>query len=516
MIITLHDPAHTHVAGELRLQAELSYAPGTIEPGNNTITYRVRPGSSAVDDVSVLPLVPPALVLACRAGQDLRVTEPLPPAVHEGARHVAGLLHRWYGWRPAELIAPLGADPVRPHWAHRRRGLGVFFTRGVDSWGTLLELLDGPRRARPTHLVTVDNEVHLDQAVRDAQLVETQAVADRLGLPLITVATDIRSTLDPHTDWGTQTHGSVLAGIGLLLRSTLREIVISPTHWTPLLRPWGSHPDLDPAWSLPDLRVTHHNGDEMRWQRISRIVNDPRVADSLLVCWQGSGTRNCGRCEKCLRLMTSLDLLGALDRYESRFDVAFDPTAITTELRVSPHPWCDTIDHLDRVGLRADPLRQRWEGVARHARPWLWFQTRPIQPRIPVEVDPSVPPGRWAEALEATGRRLASLGVRIDHAPGQSGPRRPALAVSSGSGGWQVHLLAEGDPPTSTSTPPPTPETMALAALDLSSLEPLIRAAGRDPADAMAFDPDGQDPPPVEEEPPDWKPGPGDDGLVHQ
>lgn len=476
MITTLHDPVVSAEGGTVRLDISVTYAPGTLEPG--TVRFEVEPGPDAVADASVLPLVPAALVLASRLGQDLRVTEPLPPSVHAGARQVADLLRRWYGWRPAELIAPLGPDPVRPTWAHRPRGTGLFFTRGVDSWGTLLELLDGPRRTRPTHLITLDNEVHLDPAVREAQLVETRRAADRVGLPLIVVRTDIRSLIDPHTDWGTQTHGSVLAGTGMLLRRTLGEVVIAPTHWTPLLRPWGSHPSLDPAWSLPDLTVTHHPGDEMRWRRVERIVADPVATDTLLVCWQGSGFRNCGRCEKCARLLTTLHLLGALDRTAHRFDAPFDPEAVTPDLVVSPHPWCDTIDHLDHVGVRADALRQRWEQVAVEGRPALWYQTRPRQPRLPVLVSGSA---AGAAGLAArVGRQLAPLGLRVDH---------DRLAAASGPG-----IDPDGVP------------------RSIEGARPVLEALGLDPADAVPFDPDGQDPPPVVPEPAGWVPPPDDGG----
>jgi len=491
VITTLHDPVVSADGRELRLDVQVTYAPGTIEPA--AVSFRVEPGELATADASVLPLVPAAFVLACRIGQDLRVTEPLPPAVHAGARHVAGLLQRWYGWRPAELIAPLGPETVRPAWAHRRRGRGVFFTRGVDSWGTLLDLLDGPRHRRPTHLVTLDNEVHLDPAVREAQLVETRHAADRIGLPLVVVRTDVRSLLDPHTDWGTQTHGSVLAGVGLLLRSTLEQVVIAPTHWTPLVRPWGSHPDLDPAWSLPDLVVTHHDGGEMRWQRVRRITADPVAADTLMVCWQGTGTRNCGRCEKCLRLRTSLVLLGRDQAAADRFDVAFDPAAITSELVVSPHPWCDTMDHLDRVGLAADPLRQRWEQVRVEGRPALWFQTRPVQPRLPVAVDEAVPASDRPDGLSALGRRLAALGLRIDH----ESPATPAcglLLARSNDGAWAI----SPQPPAERGGPIP------LAELRAEHLAAVLDALGADPADAVPFRPDGQDPPPVVPEPPGW------------
>jgi hypothetical protein len=493
--VTLHDPVARLGDGRLLIQIEAGSPRDDLPPA--TVSFEVEPGDGAVDDASVLPLVPAALVLACRLGQDLYVAEPLPPAIHRAARRVAGLLQRWYGWRPAELVAPLGSQPVRPAWARRRGGVGVFFTRGVDSWGTVLDRRDGPRHARPTHLITLDNEVHIPQPVRDAQLEDTRDAADRLGLPLVVVRTDVRGWLDPHTDWGTQTHGSVLAGIGFLLRSTLREVVISPTHWTPLLRPWGSHPDLDPAWSLPDLRVTHHPGDEMRWKRVERVLQNPIAADTLLVCWQGTGRRNCGRCEKCLRLLTSIELLGATDRLAERFDVPFDPEAITRDLVVSPHPWCDTIDHLDRVGSPADPLRQRWEQVRVEGRPAMWFQTRPRQPRLAVGAAPSVAgpvAGPDAAAgVAALQRRLAAIGLRIDH-------ERPAggadLVVERAGSGWAVRVA--GGPP------------VLVAELRMGHLDPLIDTLALDRSQIQPYRPDGQDPPPVVPEPPGWAPEPGD------
>ncbi len=503
MITTLHGPTVEVHDGRLRLEVQVDPAPGTV--AGAAVFLEVEPGSDAVADASVIPMVPAALVLACRLSQDLRVEEPLPPSLHEGPRHVARLLHEWYGWRPAELIAPLGPDRVRPAWAHLPRGRAVFFTRGVDSWGALLDRMEGPARQRPTHLITLDNEVHLPVDIREGQLRDTRAAAERIGLQHIVVRTDVRSLLDQHTDWGTATHGSVLAGTGLLLRSTLQEVVIAPTHWTPLLRPWGSHPELDPAWSLPDLTVTHHSGHEARWERVARITADPVAADTLMVCWQGTGTRNCGRCEKCLRLLTSLHLLGRLDATADRFDVPFDPAAVGPHLVVSPHPWCDTMDHLDRIGLSADPLRQRWEAVQVSGRPTMWFQTRPIQPRIPLAVDGD--DAERADAVTAIGRRLAPLGLRVDHladagaGAGAEPDLGPALHVGRApAGGWAVAIDPADDP-------------IPLAELRADHLAPLLAALGLDPTDAVPFRPDGQEPPPVVPEPPGWREAAADEAA---
>lgn len=479
MLATLHQ-AQVERAGDRTIhRCRLTYAPGTLPPAD--VSFEVEPASMVSTKPSVLPLLPSAIVLACRTSQDLRVDEALPQSIHDGARHVAQVLHEWYGWHPAALYAPVArpARRLRP-WGRRPDGVGLFFTRGVDSWGALLDLRSGPSTDRPTHLITVDNELHLDPSIRQAQIRQTRAVADELGLPLVVVRTDVRAATDPHTDWGTDTHGAVLAGIGLLLRSSLRRAVIAPTHWDPMLRPWGSHPDLDPAWSVPGLEVVHHDGSEPRWRRVERIIADPLAAATLQVCWQGS-ERNCGRCEKCLRLMTSLVLLGRQDLVDELFEAAFDPQRIGPELHVSPHPWCDTMDHLDHVGLAADPLRERWELAERAPYRGLSFETRAIQPRLPLDAD-----GATAGQVDVLARHLAQLGLRIRRLPG-GGPPGPAVVLADAAGQAVVQARrADGS----------TGSAVPVGRLERSDLADLLRDLHVDLSTLVPFDPGGQDPPP--------------------
>lgn len=441
-------------------------APGTVAAA--TWSYRVDDSASAVTDRSVLPALPAALVLACRLSQDLRVVEPLPPAVHRGARAVAAQLAAWYGWRPAELIAPMAEDPVVPARARRPRGRGVLFTRGVDSWGTVLRLLEAAPGERVTHLIAVDNEVHVPASVREAALADTRRTADELGLPLLVVRTDVRAAIDPHTDWGSDTHGSVFAGIGWLLRRSLDQIVISPTNSGDLLCPWGSHPDLEPAWSLADLAVEHLEDGEPRWARLARIGSDPRVVRSLQSCWQGSSERNCGACEKCLRLRSTLEVLGLADAYVDRFDVHWDPHRIDELPWSNAQAWCDLVDCLDLAGLRADPLRQRWERVPRRSVHGRAGADRPLQPRLPVDAPEELRP--------AVGRHLARLGLRVDHGPGP-GPADAALIVRRDERTPVATVrLGGADGP-----------ARPLAELRLEDLLGLLEALGASPDAAVAF-----------------------------
>ncbi|MGN6696403.1 MAG: hypothetical protein ACTHN0_19650, partial [Aquihabitans sp.] len=171
--------------------------------------------------------------------------------------------------------------------------------------------------------------------------------------------------------------------------------------------------------------------------------------------------------------------------------------------------WCDTIDHLDHVGLAGDPMRQRWERVRVEGRPALWFQTRPVQPRLPVATDPALGPDAEAEARAALGRRLAAMGLRIDH--GHDATAGPALGLGSdGSDGterWAVTFPGAVDDPASAA--------VAVAELRLDHLIPFLRSLGIDPADAVPFRPDGQDPPPVVPEPPGWS-SPGDGAAARR
>ena len=442
----------------------------------------ITPAELAVHDQSVIPAIPGAYVLACRLSQDLVVEEPLPPALHEGARKVGELLKEWYGWRPAELIAPLGEDAVGfgligRKLAPKNSPHGLFFTRGVDSWWTLLELQKDPSIESPTHLITLDNEVHVPESIRAQTILDTQACADRLGLTLITVRTDIRAAIDQHTDWGFHTHGSVLAGTGLALRNSLTSATIAPTHWTRYLRPWGSHPDLDGLWSLPGFEIRHFPGSLPRWQRVESIAKVPLVAETLQVCWQGVSMNNCGRCTKCLRLRTSLELCGVSDLFEQRFDAPFDRDLIDAITHEFPHPWCEIMDQCDSVGLGGDELRQRWEHVERRGLEGFVYEDRPVQPRIPVDAPND-------ESIDKLAIKLAELGARVDRLERE--PSGPRIEVDEGDGNDLELRIVDGVETTH----------VVLSQLTSGDLESVLSALGHGLDELVTFNPNGQSPPP--------------------
>jgi len=188
--------------------------------------------------------------------------------------------------------------------------VGVFFSCGVDSFYTLLK-----HREEITDLVFVHGfDIRLDDTALCQRASEAvHAVAAYFGKRVIQVETNIRGFLDAHVPWA-QAHGAALASIGHLFSPPLRRVYIPASHTYADLFPWGSHPMLDPLWSSERLEYLHDGCEATRVAKIERVAECQVALDTLRVCNESTGAYNCGHCEKCLRTMINLSVVGALDR----------------------------------------------------------------------------------------------------------------------------------------------------------------------------------------------------------
>ena len=93
------------------------------------------------------------------------------------------------------------------------------------------------------------------------------------------------------------------------------------------VRGHGSRWDLDPLWSTEATTINHDAAELGKLGRAAIVSTDPIAMRHLKVCWAVDGPGNCGRCEKCLRTMTCLQIAGALDRTD-RFDTPLTIEAI--------------------------------------------------------------------------------------------------------------------------------------------------------------------------------------------
>jgi hypothetical protein len=214
------------------------------------------------------------------------------------------------GLRRVEIrdVVPVMRDGPKEH------RVGTFFTGGVDSFYTFLK-----HRDEITDLIFVHGfDVSLENySLRRRASEMIHKIGSSFGKRVIEVETNLRSFLDSYfrLSWGTLTFGIGLVSVGHLLSRSFKRIYIPGSHTYAGLFPWGSHPLLDPLWSTETLEFVHDGCEAKRIDKVALLSGYDIALQSLRVCFFNSkGAYNCGECEKCLRTMINLYVVGALNR----------------------------------------------------------------------------------------------------------------------------------------------------------------------------------------------------------
>lgn len=248
--------------------------------------------------------LPLALIPAMATGSDLRLADPVSARLLANVGTVQKILSTWYPeLRPVRVTAPVG----RPRRRRARAHSAQFFTGGVDSFHTL--------QAHPEveTLVYVHDLIHEPAAVASGVSALLASVASIKDKSVVQIDSDVRTLLDPYGDWGTHTHGAALAAVAAFTSGTVSTMFFASTRTYGELAPWGSHPVLDHLWSGDSLEIVHDGAESSRLEKIVAISHDEVALQHLRVCWRTREELNCSVCEKCVRTMTSLEILGRLD-----------------------------------------------------------------------------------------------------------------------------------------------------------------------------------------------------------
>jgi hypothetical protein len=253
-------------------------------------------------------LLPVGLIAAMRTRAPLVLPRPASPALLARVPRIQDVLHAFSGGELARVEVEAEAADAVP--APAGRGRGSFFGGGVDAFSTLLK-----HEASVTHLVFLQGFDARDPSSPkgDAARATVRAVADAMGKQLVEIETNVR---DVCRHFGTRTTawGPALACCALLLQDQFEQILIGATDTYATLIPWGTHPLLDPLFGTEALQIVHDGCEATRVEKLRRIARSQVALDHLRVCPVQRGATNCGECEKCMRTMTTLRLLGALDR----------------------------------------------------------------------------------------------------------------------------------------------------------------------------------------------------------
>ncbi len=266
---------------------------------------------AVVRGVTVPPLVPgdaamaAALLAAMSRKQPLRMSDPVSPSLLAGIAAFQGVFHGWY---PDHAVVPVEA-PVLEREYPRAPGSAHFFSGGVDSFHSILK-----HRESIDRLIYADGaDVRsLEEPLRSEIRRKLTEAAEELGLPLITVETNVGVWSALFGSFGDRFVGSRLAFVSHLLSGVCGEAWVASSSSASLIK-FPTHPILDPLWSSGAMAIRHPLPPVPRVVKVREVAAAEFPLRYLRVC-MGGRAYNCGKCAKCGRTMIALFLVGALDR----------------------------------------------------------------------------------------------------------------------------------------------------------------------------------------------------------
>ncbi|HEX7133355.1 MAG TPA: hypothetical protein VF228_12315 [Iamia sp.] len=433
-------------AGHLVVRTEIVAADGSeLAP----IEVRIPVAHADLFDPTATPGAATLATVAALRGEDLVIEGAVDVVTAERTARLGLLLSDWWGTGTTHV--EVEDTYVAPPSEDSGDGVGLFFTRGADSWSTLLDLLDEPVPDRVTHLISIHHgPPDLFRAIEAGIHAGHRRVAAELGLELVVAETTARHLLDPHRRWA-DTSTTALVATGLQVATGLRRLVFSGAHPVGVHTRTGADPDVLDALGTSRTEVVLGNPHRSRHERIAHLASDPLARSTLQVCWEGMSAGNCGRCRKCQLTMSALALAGDPDP-TAGFAAGLDP-AVVRQLELGPELGSFLGPLIDGLPPEHEELRRAWSDA--------WERNRGIEPRPrwgddapPGLAGPGVPQrvatALWATTGQPVAPAPAPLGWR-----GGAVPLRPphdrheeirALADTARPHAWAVveHHIRDG------------------------------------------------------------------------
>ncbi len=313
----------------MSIAVEQTVADVGAAPGELSLSFRAGSGSTRLwvrTETAVTPpgdaILPLVLMPAMRRGGRLRVEAEVGPRVLRNASEFGAVQAAWSrSWpfpapplREVEVeAAPRRASPRPPSGR-----VAAFFSGGVDSWATVLG------EPELTDLIFIRGGVDIVPGLQPwqaglAERVEPvlREVAAARGLTLHVVETNARELSEPLVPWGAYC-GGPLAAIALFFEEAFDRVLISTSaEWVNQPR-HGAARLVDELWSSERLEIVEAGNCDGRFERTRVLAADPDARRSLRVCWHNpDGIYNCGRCNKCVLTMMTLEALAAREHFET-------------------------------------------------------------------------------------------------------------------------------------------------------------------------------------------------------
>ncbi len=265
------------------------------------------------------------------------------PRLTAGLNTVMAWLRQWF-YEPDKALVQIETrgEPAAPPKPARA---GLFFSGGVDSLAALQINRLHYSRSHPDSfrdaLMIYGQNIESDTRMKTFRQA-VRALAEVVGekdITLIPVHTNVRELETNSGFFLYKFQGAVLASVAHAMAGRLSSAAIASSDNMAGLRPYGSHPLLDPHYGSADLWLDHTDIALTRLDKVKYLADWPSGVQSIKVCganWPGD---NCGHCEKCVRTMLELLVAGALDKSD-----AFPDDDVSAELVSSAVQIDSTVD----------------------------------------------------------------------------------------------------------------------------------------------------------------------------
>jgi hypothetical protein len=266
-----------------------------------------------------------ALLAAMRTGSDLRVEGALSATFLHGLQQYMQRFTK--GFPEFNIVSVLPESILHLQDIAPTGRCASFFSGGVDSFFTLLK-----GRGSITDIVYIHGfDVRLDDKPRrEAIDAMGMAVAEALGVRYLPVESNLGKVLQDFGLWNRHAHGLALIAVARMLAGYIDEVRIPSSYSIDEQEPWGSWLETDPLLSDERLRIVHDACEARRMDKVKRLATEPLALKYLRVCWgREDGMYNCCRCEKCIRTMTSLAILGVLKDADA-FTLPLEPRRVAS------------------------------------------------------------------------------------------------------------------------------------------------------------------------------------------